>query len=113
MVLHTPKMAFLQYRYVYDDSIDSDDSYEHNFASMKADEDDCHYIILMILITRILQVQSSKLGISPEKWALYLREAGDHTREKVHGADLTSSLYYGQRDVMTCNPKMPSTILLF
>jgi len=28
------------------------------------------------------QGQSSKLGISPEKWALYLREAGDHTREK-------------------------------
>ena len=109
----TSMMAFLQYRDVYDDSIDSEDSSKHNFASMKADKDDCHYIILMIFMIRVLQGQSSKLGISPEKWALYLREAGDHTREKVHCADLTSSLYYCRRDVMTCNPKMPSTILLF
>ena len=40
-------------------------------------------VFLMIFVVMILQGQSSKLGISPEKWAIYLREAGDHTREKV------------------------------
>ena len=49
----------------------------------KADGDDGNHDSDDFMI-KILQGQGSTPGISPEKWALYLKEARGHTRKKVH-----------------------------